>query len=232
MRYRKIQKYETQVSALGFGCMRLPTTGDDADIDEAQAKDMVRFAIDNGVDYVDTAYGYHGGKSESFLGRALQDGYREKINLATKMPIWAVEKAGDLDRYFHEQLDKLQTRRIDVYLFHCLGKNDWEKLKRFDVVSWIEQQKNSQRIGKIGFSFHDTIDDFKALLNDYQGWDLAQIQYNYMNEDTQAGTEGLLYAHEKGLSVVIMEQVRLLPALSRECRYPEKFRDVQQGSRA
>jgi predicted aldo/keto reductase-like oxidoreductase len=205
MNYRKFLDTGTNVSALGFGCMRLPTTGKDADIDGKLAARMLRHAIDEGVNYVDTAYPYHDGNSETFLGRALGDGYREKVMLATKSPLWLIRSGDDFERYFSEQLHRLRTDRVDVYLFHSLGRETWHRLRTLGMLEWGEKARADGRIGRIGFSFHDDLGTFKTIIDGYDGWSVCQIQYNYMNEETQAGTEGLRYAHERGVSVVIME---------------------------
>ena len=204
MQYRKFGSVDWPVSALGFGCMRLPTTGKPEDIDEAEATRMLRHAIDHGVNYVDTAYGYHGGKSESFVGRALQDGYRDRVRLVTKMPHWNVQTAADFDRLLAEQLDKLQTDHLDVYLLHSLGKGSWLKLRDLGVREWASKPLSDGRIGRLGFSFHDEFDAFKQIVDEYD-WTCCQIQYNYMDVENQAGTKGLRYAADKGLAVIVME---------------------------
>jgi predicted aldo/keto reductase-like oxidoreductase len=209
MQYRKFGKLNIQVSALGFGCMRLPTVGEDAAvIDEPEATRMLRHAIDQGVNYLDTAYGYHGGNSERVLGRALQDGYRHKVHLATKMPVWLAKKAEDFDRLLDEQLQKLQTDHIDFYLLHALNAHVWPTVRDLKVTAWAERAIAQGKIRHFGFSFHDKFEVFKGILNDYDGWSVCQLQYNYVDENIQAGRQGVQYAAAKGLGVVVMEPVR------------------------
>jgi predicted aldo/keto reductase-like oxidoreductase len=206
MQYRKFGRLDWKASALGFGCMRLPTLGGDhTQIDEPEAMRMLHYAIDHGVSYLDTAYPYHGGNSERFLGRALQGGYRDKVRLATKLPVRMVEHEEDFDRFLNEQLERLQIETIDFYLFHGLRKPRLETMERFDLLSKAERAIADGRIRYLGFSFHDTFEVFKGILDNYDGWTMCQIQYNYMNEQEQAGTRGLEYAADKGLAVVIME---------------------------
>lgn len=206
MNYRKFGRLDWQGSALGFGCMRLPVIdGNPAKIDEEEATRMIRHAIDAGVNYLDTAYPYHAGNSERLVGRVLKDGYREKVKLATKMPTWFIQNPADFDKYLNEQLDKLQTDHIDVYLLHGLNKQRWQPLRDLGVREWAEKAIADGRIGHLGFSFHDQLDVFKGIVDDYDGWTMCQIQYNYMNTTEQAGTQGLKYAASKGLAVVVME---------------------------
>ena len=208
MKYRKFGQTDVKVSALGFGCMRLPTVdGVYGNIDEPEAARIVRHAIDNGVSYVDTAYGYHDHNSERFLGRALQDGYREKVNLATKLPCWEVKVADDFDRLLNEQLEKLQTTHIDFYLLHALSSGDdsWSKVRDLGVLDWARGAMADGRIGRLGFSFHDDYEVFKEIIDATDLWTFCQIQYNYMDIENQAGAKGLQYAASKGLAVVIME---------------------------
>jgi predicted aldo/keto reductase-like oxidoreductase len=205
MQYRKYGKLDFEVSALGFGAMRLPVIEDsDGAIDELQAIEMIRHAIDSGVNYVDTAYPYHKNKGETLVGRALQDGYRERVKLATKMPCWLVKTPDDFDRFLDEQLVKLQTDHIDFYLLHAIWRERWDRMQEMNALDWAEKALADGRIGHLGFSFHGTLPLFKEVIDAYD-WTMCQIQYNLLNEDVQAGTEGLEYAAEKGIAVVIME---------------------------
>ena len=206
MNYRPFGRLDWQSSALGFGCMRLPVVeGNNEVIDAPKAIEMIRSGIDAGINYVDTAYPYHGGKSEPLVGLALKDGYRQKVHLATKMPVWLVQTRSDFDKYLAEQLERLQTDHIDFYLLHALNKARWASLLQLDVASWIEKAIASGRIGHIGFSFHDDSPIFEQILADYDKWTFCQIQYNYMDIEEQAGVKGLKLAAEKGLAVVVME---------------------------
>ncbi|UZQ82823.1 aldo/keto reductase [Thermoanaerobacter sp. RKWS2] len=209
MQYRQFGKLNIAVSALGFGLMRLPVIdNDNSKIDEAEAIKMIRYAIDNGVNYIDTAWPYHGGNSEIVAGKALKDGYREKTFLATKLPTWLINEEEDMDKYLNEQLKKLQTDHIDFYLLHALDKNKWENMKKVDALSWAEKKKQEGKIRYIGFSFHDEYPVFQEIVDYYDKWDFCQIQYNYMDIDVQAGEKGLKHAASKGLGVVIMEPIR------------------------
>ena len=204
MKYRKFGSMDEHVSALGFGTMRLPVKGSEKDVDEPAAIEMIRHAIDNGVNYVDSAWPYHDGQSEMVTGKALRDGYRRKVRLATKLPVWEVESIEDCDRIFCEQLRRLQDEHIDYYLLHCLSRDRWAKMQRLGVMKWIDGLKADGRIGRTGFSFHDSFDAFQEIVDAYD-WPICQIQYNYVCEDVQAGTEGLKYAAARGLAVAIME---------------------------
>jgi predicted aldo/keto reductase-like oxidoreductase len=209
MKYRKFGSLDWEVSALGFGAMRLPhDEGDYSAIHEDEAREMLRYAIDHGVNYVDTAEPYHMGESESFLGRALKDGYRERVKLVTKMPSWRIEKREDFDHYFEIQLERLQTGHLDVYLIHALQRDWWDRLRGFGVLDWCEAKMAEGAIGNIGFSFHDRLPLFKRIVDDYDNWSVAMIMYNYMDTEYQAGREGLEYAADRGMAIVAMEPLR------------------------
>jgi len=209
MKYRKFGKLDWEVSALGFGVMRMPTKDDNpANIDKPEAIRMIRYAIDHGVNYLDSAYMYHSEQSEPLVAESLKDGYREKVRIATKMPIGMVEKPEDFDRLFNEQLRRLQDDRIDFYLLHGLDAAGWEKVRDFDVIKWAEGKMASGNIDRFGFSFHDELDVFKEIVDAYDNWTFCQVQYNFMDVDYQAGRQGIEYAANKGLAVVIMEPLR------------------------
>ena len=209
MKYRKFGRLDWKASALGFGAMRLPVVGNDyGNINEPEAIRMMHYAFDHGVNYVDSAYVYHKGNSEVVIGKALKDGYREKVKVATKLPIWMVNSPADFDRFLNEQLKRLQIDKIDFYLLHDLNKIRWPKLRDLGVLKWAEGAITDGCIGYFGFSFHDKYDVFKEIIDAYNNWTFCQIQYNYMDEELQAGTRGLEYAHKKGLAVVVMEPIR------------------------
>lgn len=205
MRYREFGKTGEKISILGFGCMRFPQI--DGKIDEEKTIEMVRYAIDNGVNYIDTAYPYHNGESEIVVGKILKDGYRERVNLATKLPSWEINSREDMDKYFNEQLKKLQTEQIDFYLIHALDKGLWENLVENNIFDFLNEIKKSKKVRYVGFSFHDKYEVFKEIIDSYD-WDFTQIQYNYLDEEYQAGTKGLEYASKKDMGVIIMEPLR------------------------
>ncbi len=214
MRYRTFGRTGELISALGFGCMRLPVLGERQDrIDEPLATAMLRHAIDHGVNYVDTAYPYHSvtmgspGESEPFVGRALSDGYRERVLLATKLPVWSVQSAGDMDRILDHQLERLATDRIDCYLLHGLNAGSWDKVAKLGALEFLDRARADGRIRHAGFSFHDDGAVFAPIVDSHD-WDFCQIQYNYMDLDYQAGQAGLDYAVERGLAVVVMEPLK------------------------
>ena len=230
MQYRQFGKTGFEASALGFGCMRLPclsggNAGRDVDFDEAAR--MLRYAIDNGVNYIDTAYPYHGGQSEVAVGRALKDGYRQKVKLADKSPVFYIKKAADFDTFLDEQLRRLDDEHIDFYLLHSLSADTWQNVVlKFDLLDRAERAKKTGKIGHIGFSFHDSLDAFEMILNGYDGFEFGQIQLNYLDVAKQAGLKGLAALKEKGFGAVIME-----PLMGgRLAAPPEKVKAVFDGS--
>ena len=209
VQYRDFGTLDWKGSALGFGCMRLPTLDgqrNSGNIDEPEAIRVIRHAIDNGVNYLDTAYVYHEGKSEVLLGNALRDGYRDRVKIATKLPTWLVRGPDDFDRYLDEQLRRLQTDHIDFYLFHALNKDVWsDVVLRHGLLAKAEAALADGRISHLGFSFHGDYAAFYEIVNGSNLWSMCQIQYSYMDTDNQAGTRGLHLAEHKKLAVVVME---------------------------
>lgn len=227
MKYRQLgSRVNEQISALGVGCMRLPTLGEPGKIDTPAAKRMLHTAIEAGVNYIDTAWPYHNQASEPFVGEVLSEGLRNDVLLATKMPMWAVKEPADLDSFLSKQLERLKTDHIDFYLLHALGRSLWDTAKRVDAIAWGERQRELGKIRYFGFSFHDELPVFKEII-DAHAWDFCQIQYNYMNERDQAGTAGLRYAADRGIGVVVMEPL-LGGTLARQP--PEVARIWEQAS--
>lgn len=206
MLYRTMPRTGDRVSILGFGCMRLPLNAGGG-IDGSRASALIRTAIDRGVNYVDTAWGYHEGESEPVVGRALEDGYRERVLLATKLPSWLVENPSDMDRFLDEQLKRLRTDRIDYYLIHSLNRDRWENVRRNGYGEFLDRALADGRIRRTGFSFHDALPLFREIVDD-RDWDFCQVQYNYLDTEYQAGTEGIRYASGRGLGVIVMEPLR------------------------
>lgn len=208
MQYRNFTKDNLKVSILGFGCMRLPIINNDlANIDVEKSSNMLKFAIDNGVNYIDTAYTYHQEQSEVFLGSFLKNGLRDKVYLATKSPVWLVEKHDDFERLLDEQLERLKTDHIDFYLLHSLYEKTYNKIVELNVFDFLKKAQQKGKIKYVGFSFHDELPLFKKIVDSYN-WDFCQIQLNYLDRQYQAGIEGLNFAKDKGLDVVIMEPIK------------------------
>ena len=228
MKYRKFGKLDWQPSALGFGCMRLPTTDNQpagGNIDEKLAISMIRHAIDKGVNYIDTAFPYHQGNSEIITGKALKGGYRERVRLATKLPVWLINEPADFDRLLAGQMEKLATDHIDFYLFHALNKSRWRDLVlKHNLLERAESAIKDGRIRYIGFSFHDSYDVFEEIVKAYD-WTFCQIQYNYMDTRTQAGTRGLKLAARRGIGVIVMEPLMGGPLANP----PEVVRSAMDG---
>lgn len=206
METRKMEKLGAETSLLGFGCMRFPTTAE-GKIDEPQAEKMLDMAYEAGVNYFDTAYPYHDGASEPFVGKVLNKYDRNTYYLATKLPVWLVEKEEDVERIFHEQLERLQKDYVDFYLLHALDKERWEKIKELKVVETCERLQREGKIKNLGFSFHDDYEAFEEILTSRE-WDFCQIQYNYMDTEEQAGDKGYALTEKLGVPLVIMEPVR------------------------
>ncbi len=214
MQYRIFPKIQDkQISVLGFGLMRLPVLeGEGAfskNIDIDATKKLVQEALNQGINYFDTAYIYHEGNSEVVLGKIVNElGIREKIYIADKMPMWLVKEEEDLERLFNEQLTRLDTDYIDFYLLHSLSDKTWELVKKVSAIKFLEQKKKEGKIRHIGFSFHHEFSTFKSIIDHYSGWEFCQIQYNYLDEDYQAGTSGLDYANAHEIGVISMEPLR------------------------
>lgn len=204
MEYR-VDKYGNKISVLGFGCMRFTQKAGKIDFEKAEKEIMT--AYEAGVNYYDTAYIYTG--SEATIGEIFEkNGIRDKINIATKLPHYMIKKAEDADKYFKEELRRLRTDHVDYYLMHMLNDvKSWERLKELGIDGWIKTKKASGEIRQIGFSYHGNSDGFCKLIDAYD-WDFCQIQYNYLDENSQAGRTGLKHAASKGFPVVIMEPLR------------------------
>ena len=205
MQYRTVKKNGDQLSVLGFGCMRLPQQG--IGIDKERAKKQLYMAIDKGVNYIDTAYPYHGGQSEPFLGEAITPDIRKKVKLATKLPPTSVNSKQDMDKILNNQLKKLNTDYIDYYLLHGIDEKSWAKLLKYDVLDFLDEKVKEGKIINPGFSFHGSAELFSEIIDAYP-WIFCQIQYNYMDENFQAGKKGLEYAASKDIAVMVMEPLR------------------------
>ncbi len=206
MEYRSMDKLGVKPSMLGFGCMRFPQK-EDGSIDEVESEKMLDKAIEAGVTYIDTAYPYHNGESEPFVGRVLKKYKRDSFYLATKLPIWKVEIIEDVKATFEEQLNRLQVDYVDFYLLHALSKERWEKILKLGVLDFCKEMKEQGKLKYIGFSFHDSYEVFEEILTSWD-WDFCQIQYNYMDTEHQAGDRGYALAEKLGVPMVIMEPIK------------------------
>nr|HPI98239.1 aldo/keto reductase [Synergistales bacterium] len=205
MLYRKMPKNGDELSILGFGCMRLPQKN--GEVHEDRAIRQIRSAIDGGVNYIDTAAPYHNGQSEIVVGKALSGGYRDKVRLATKLSWWMVEESEGLSGFLDKQMEKLRTDHFEYYLLHAMTGEGWEQVRKIGALEFLQEAKRDGRIGNAGFSFHGTPDTFREILASFD-WDFCQIQYNFLDEHFQAGTEGLEYASSLGLGIIVMEPLR------------------------
>ena len=207
MQYRKMGKLGIEVSAFGVGCMRFPMyTNEEGKrvVDQELANQIIHTAIENGVNYLDTAYVYSDKQAEKVLGIALQGGWREKVYVATKLPIWDCHKTEDMYRLYEEQRTNLQVDCIDFYLIHCLGRDQWRRMRDLGVREFLNDLKAEGKIKYACFSFHDNYEAFEEIINDYD-WDMCQLQFNYMDIHNQATIKGVELAGEKNIPVVIME---------------------------
>lgn len=214
MLYRELGQTGEKVSILGFGAMRFPTINNQANkIDEKEASSMLKYGIDNGINIIDTAYSYHTldfnepGESEPFIGKFLSTGYREKVLISTKLPSWIVEKKGDMEKFLDQQLERLQTDSIDIYLLHSLKKDYWENLTNLDVFEFMDTILGDGRVKHIGFSFHDELDLFLEILDSYD-WEVVLTQMNYLDEGYQSGINGVQYLSSINMGNMIMEPLR------------------------
>lgn len=206
MQYRKFNTLDRETSLIGMGVMRLPMD-EQGRVNNQEGIDLIRHAIDKGINYIDTGFTYHGGMSERIVGMAMKDGYREKALVADKMPIWLCKEETDLDRYFEKQLKRLDMDCIDMYLIHNIIPPNWKKVQKFNVLEWLDNKIAAGQIKHVGFSFHGELDLFKEVIDSYP-WEFCQIQLNYVDRDEQATLEGLEYARQKGIDVIVMEPLK------------------------
>lgn len=208
MEMRQYRDTDVKVSLLGMGCMRLPKVDPEKeDIDYEKAQEIIDYAYANGVNYFDTAYGYHGGQSELFVGQALKKYPRESFFLASKMPIWCVKEKGDVERIFNEQLQRCQTDYFDFYLFHSQNAANFQKCQEFGVYEFLSQMKAEGKIRRLGFSFHDTPEVLRHICDTYP-WDFAQIQLNYLDWEMQDAKTQYQILNDREIPVIVMEPVR------------------------
>ena len=208
MKYRDFPAAGRKVSTLGMGCMRMPMTNEEGHpIDRPEAIKLIRHLIDGGVSYIDTAYPYHNGQSEGLVGEALKDGYRERVTLATKLPVWMVKKREDMERFLDEQLKRLGVDYVDVYLAHALDGKRFDTIRELGLFEFMDEMVKKGKIRYPGFSFHDEADQFRRIVDSYD-WKVAQVQMNLLDEFHQATMDGVRYAAGKGIRIVVMEPVR------------------------
>lgn len=215
MIYNQLGKTKLKVSRLGFGAMRFPTEGANNNIKKSETEEMLKYGIDNGINLIDTAYSYHSkdlgnnGESEVFLGNFLsQNSYRDEVIISTKSPSWLIEKHEDFDNYLNQQLEKLQTDYIDIYLLHSLTETDWAKVHNLDVLDFLDDSLSSGKIGHVGFSSHIEIDYLIEILDEYPKWEVVLTQMNYLDEYYQSGVMGLDYLKGENIGSMIMEPLR------------------------
>ena len=205
---------DCKISALGFGCMRLPLVSGTQDIDKEKTRELIKAAYNEGINYYDTAWPYHHGTSEEVLGSILvEENLRDKVYIADKCPVWEIKQESDFDRILDEQLRRLKTDHIDFYLLHAMHESSWEDMKKLHATSFLERAKKLGKIRHIGFSFHDSLDVFKKMIDEYKGWEFCQIQYNYLDDDgekqtSNPGKQALAYAAKREIGVIIMEPLR------------------------
>ena len=215
MLYNELGKSGLEVSRLGFGTMRLPTKGSNDNIDEDEASKMLEYGIENGINLIDTAYPYHSetlegsGNSERFVGKFLKENsLRDEVLISTKSPSWAIEEKSDFDMYLDEQLEKLQTDYIDIYLLHSLTVPDWEKVKNLDVLDFLDDALSSGKVGHVGFSSHIEVDYLIEIIDEYPKWEVVLTQMNYLDEYYQSGIMGLDYLKQENIGSMVMEPLR------------------------
>ena len=215
MLYNTLGKSKLKVSRLGFGAMRLPTTGSNDNINESEANEMLKYGFDNGINLLDTAYSYHApgldgnGNSEAFIGKFFKENdYRDEILLSTKSPSWLMEKRSDFDYYLDQQLEKLQTDYIDIYLLHSLTETDWAKVKDLDVLDFLDDALASGKVKHVGFSSHIEIDYLIEIIDEYPKWEIVLTQMNYLDEYYQSGVMGLDYLQQVNIGSMVMEPLR------------------------
>ncbi len=223
LKTREFKKLGIETKLLGFGCMRFPTIN--GEIDEAKAEEMIDTAYKAGVNYFDTAYVYHNGKSESFVGKVLAKYPRDTYYIATKLPVWNLKEKEDVKKVIDEQFARLDKEVIDFYLLHSMQKKAWDKAIEFEALKVIEEYRKAGKIKYVGFSFHDSYEVFEEIINSYD-WDFCQIQYNYVDTEIQAGLKGYKLTEEKGIPLVIMEPIKggSLASLPKEVSEP--FRKI------